>query len=113
LLVGRHRRELDVDLLGDGARLGDLGRDLRDPDDLVLGDDRAAGEAPDAAVDHADAEAGRLGAAAAAPATPAAAAPAAAPAATAAPPARGAAGRPRGPRRSRRDRLRPDCRRWR
>ena len=31
----------------------------RDASDLVLGDDRAAREAPDAAVDHAHAEAGR------------------------------------------------------
>src|SRR4029078_2290545 len=88
-LVGRHGRETDVGLLGDGARPGDFGADPRNAADLVLGDDRAAGDPPGAAVNHAHAEAGRAGAsrraASAAPATPAeAAAPAAAASAAAA-----------------------------
>ena len=55
--VGRHRRELHVRFLGDRARLRDFGGDARDAPDFVFGDDRAAGEAPDAAVNDADAEA--------------------------------------------------------
>src|SRR5262249_23471757 len=59
----------------------------RDAADFVLGDDGAAGEAPDAAVDHADAEAGRAAptgtAAATAPPPAEAAAPAAPPQAAA------------------------------
>ena len=57
--VGRHWRELHVYLLRDGAGPRDLGGDLGDALDLVLVDDRAAGEAPDAAVNDADAEARR------------------------------------------------------
>ena len=89
-LVRRDRREPDVGLLGDGAGAGDFGRDLRDAADFVLGDDRAAREAPGAAVDDAHAEAGRADAPpAAAPAsTAAAAAAAAAESAAAAPPPR-------------------------
>ena len=58
-LVGGRRRELDVDLLRDRAGLGDLGGEARDAADLVFGHDRAARESPDAAVNHAHAEAGR------------------------------------------------------
>ena len=53
-----HRREDDVALFGDGAGLGDLGREAGNTADLVLGHDRAAREAPDPAVNHAHAEAG-------------------------------------------------------
>jgi hypothetical protein len=87
-----HARELDVALLGNGARARDLDREPRNATDFVLGDDRAAGEAPDAAVDHADAEAAgltfRVGWNAAA--TPASAT--SAPAASATTPASAAAG---------------------
>src|SRR6185503_6470880 len=61
----------------DRARPGHVRGDPRDAPQLVFGHDRAAGEAPDAAVNHADAEARRAGAATAAPraaASPAAAA---------------------------------------
>ena len=72
--------------LGDRARLGHFGRHARDAPDLVLGDDRAAREAPDAAVDDAHAEARGAArphsAAAAEPAAATSATPAAAPAAT-------------------------------
>src|SRR5262249_19302770 len=56
-----HGRQLDVDFLRDRARPRDVGGDLRDPLDFVLADDRAAREAPDAAVNHADAQAARAG----------------------------------------------------
>ena len=59
LLVGRYGRELHVGALGNRAGFGDLSRHDGDAFDLVLGDDRAAREAPDAAVDDAHAEAGR------------------------------------------------------
>ncbi len=61
--VRRHGRQPDVDFFRDGARLGDLARHPGDAPDFVLVDDGTAGEAPDAAVDHADAEACRLPAA--------------------------------------------------
>src|SRR5688572_2010172 len=53
------RRELHVRLLGDCAGLGDFDRHSRYAADLVLRHDRAAGEAPDAAVDDANAKATR------------------------------------------------------
>src|SRR5581483_6029700 len=68
------RRELDVRLFGDRARLRDVRRDARDALDFVLGDDRAARESPDAAVDDAHAESGRAPARAAPAARAAAAA---------------------------------------
>src|SRR5688572_11250252 len=52
-------RELHVRLLGDRAGLGDFNRHSRYAADLVLRHDRAAGEAPDAAVDDANAKATR------------------------------------------------------
>ena len=64
--VGLDRRQLDLEALADGARLGHLGGLRGDLLDLVLGDERAAGKAPHAAVDDAHAEAGALFAAAAA-----------------------------------------------
>ena len=56
--IRRHRRQLHVHPLGDRARLGDFGCHPGDPADLILGDDRAAGKAPNAAVDDAHAEPG-------------------------------------------------------
>ena len=109
LRVRRNRREPHVDLLRDGAGLGDFGRHASDAADLVLGDDRAAREAPDAAVDHADAEPCGVVAAGAGAGIVAAesAEPAPASAASATP-----ATPPRGRRRTRRDRrLHHGCRR--
>src|SRR4029079_17572286 len=85
-LIAGHGRELDVGLLGDRAGLRDVGGDARDPADLVFGDDRTAGEAPGAAVDHADAEARRADRAAGSAASPAAPAPRRAPRCAAPPP---------------------------
>ena len=83
-----HRRKLHVHPLGDRARLGDFGCHPGDPADLILGDDRAAGKAPNAAVDDAHAEPGGAtrarGTAASEPAESAAAATPAASAASAA-----------------------------
>src|SRR5687768_13357483 len=59
LHVRLDRRELHVRLLGDRAGLGDFNRHPRYAADLVLRHDRAAGEAPDAAVDDANAKATR------------------------------------------------------
>ncbi len=68
LVVRRHRREPHVALLRDRAGARDVGGDAGDALDFLGRHERAAGEAPDAAVDHADAEAvGLDGAAAAAP----------------------------------------------
>src|SRR5262249_10042622 len=77
-------RELDVRLLGDGAGGRDFDGDAWDAAQLVPGHDRAAREAPHAAVDHAHAESARLpiGVVRNATTAPAAAATAAAPAAT-------------------------------
>ena len=57
--IGRHRRELHVHFLRHRAGLGHFGGDAGDPLDFGLADDGAAGKAPDAAVNHADAKAGR------------------------------------------------------
>src|SRR5439155_25461974 len=89
LRVGRHRAELHGHLLCHCAGFCDLGGDAGDPLDFGLADNRAAGEAPDAAVYDADAEAGRT--AGATPAATSAAAPAKAAAAAAAETARGVA----------------------
>src|SRR6185503_11917058 len=58
--VRRNGSKTEINLLGDRAGLGDFRRDTRDALDLVLGDDRARREAPNAAVHNADAEARRL-----------------------------------------------------
>ena len=64
--VGLDRGQPDVELLGQGTRFGHLGGPGGDRLDLVLGDQRAAGETPDARMDDAHAEAGALFAAGAA-----------------------------------------------
>jgi hypothetical protein len=81
--VGRHGRELHVDFLRHRAGLSDFGGDAGDPLDLGLVDDGAAGEAPDAAVNDADAKAGRAAVAPPAASTAAASASAEAAASTA------------------------------
>src|SRR6185437_642015 len=88
-LIRGNRRQTHVDLFGDRAGFGDLGRHLCDAPDLVFADERAAGKSPGAAVNHANAEAGGAGpagalaAAASEPESAAAPAEVAAPAASA------------------------------
>ena len=56
LRIRRNGREPDVHAFRDRARLRHFGRQARDPSNLVLRHDRAAGKTPDSAVNDADAE---------------------------------------------------------